>query len=147
MLRGQLQGWPKKMGSTWITRSLPLDHPASAPLRNGTRLGATLAEKDRRLIEARLTLTGRPGEQLGFAAHPTFGTVGWADLTRPGDPPTLRYVRPAVSGRVGGAWHEATAEMAFFGTPREELGDLQLRRTTRASAGWLGITITGAVDA
>jgi hypothetical protein len=91
------------MGCTWITRSLPLDHPASAPLRNGTRLGATLAVKDRRLIEARLTLTGRPGEQFGFAAHPTFGTVGWADLTRPGDPPMLRYVRPVVSGRVGGA--------------------------------------------
>jgi hypothetical protein len=37
--------------------------------------------------------------------------------------------------------------MAFLGTPREELGDRQLRRTTRASAGWLGITVAGAVDA
>ena len=25
MLRGLLQGWPKKMGSTWLTRSLPGD--------------------------------------------------------------------------------------------------------------------------
>ena len=52
MLRGQLQGWPKKMGSTWLTRSLPLEHPAAAPLRQGTRLGATLSVKDRRLVEA-----------------------------------------------------------------------------------------------
>jgi len=147
MLRGQLQGWPKKMGSTWLTRSLPLEHPAAAPLRQGTRLGATLSVKDRRLVEARLTLTGRPGEPLGFAARPTYGTVGWADLTRPADGPRLRFLRPVVSERVGGSWHEATAELAFFETPREELADLRLRAVRRASAGWLGITITGAVDA
>jgi Acetoacetate decarboxylase (ADC) len=147
MLRGQLQGWPKKMGNTWLTRSLPLDHPAGATLRQGTRLGATLSVKDRRLAEARLTLTGRPGEPIGFAARPTYGTVGWADLTRPAEPPRLRYLRPVVSERVGGVWHEATAELTFLETPREELADLRLRRATRASAGWLGITITGAAEA
>jgi len=147
MLRGLLQGWPKKLGSTWLTRSLPLDHPAAAPLRAGTRLGATLAVKDRRLAEARLELTGRAGEAIGFAARPTWGTVGWADLTRPGEPPALRYLRPVVAARTGGAWHEASAELAFHETPREELADLGLRRATRASAGWLGITITGAVAA
>src|SRR5512141_1681323 len=73
LLRGLLQGWPKKLGSTWITRSLPLDHPAAAPLRAGTRLGASLGVKDRRLAEARLVLTGRPGEPIGFAARPTWG--------------------------------------------------------------------------
>jgi Acetoacetate decarboxylase (ADC) len=147
LLRGLLQGWPKKMGSTWVTRSLPLDHPAGAPIREGTRLGATLAVKDRRLIEARLTLTGRPGEALGFTALPTYGTVGWADLTRPGELPELRHLRPAVSAKVGAGWHEATAELVFFDTPREELADLRLRRATRASAGWLGMTVTGALAA
>ena len=146
MLRGLVQGWPKKMGSTWLTRALPLDHPAAAPLRAGTRLGATLAVKDRRLAEARLELTGQPGEPIGFAARPTYGTVGWPDLTRPGEPPRLRYLRPLVSSRVGGAWHDATAELAFFDTPREELADLGLRRARRAGAGWLGITITGASE-
>jgi Acetoacetate decarboxylase (ADC) len=147
MLRGQLQGWPKKMGSTWVTRSLPLDHPAAAPLREGTRFGASLAVKDRRLAEARLELTGRPGEPLGILAHPTYGTVGWADLTRPERPPELRHVRAVISRRVGDTWHEARAELAFLEAPREELADLRLRGTTRASAGWLGITITGASDA
>ena len=73
--------------------------------------------------------------------------MGWADLTRPADGPRLRFLRPVVSERVGGSWHEATAELAFFETPREELADLRLRAVRRASAGWLGITITGAVDA
>lgn len=144
MLRGLLQGWPKKMGSTWLTRSLPIDHPAAAPLRAGTRLGASLAVKDRRLVEATLELTGRPGEPIGFAARPTWGTVGWADLTRPSEPPVLRYLRPLVSSKVGGGWHDATVAMRFLETPREELSDLGLRRATRANVGWLGITIAGA---
>ncbi len=147
LLRGLLQGWPKKMGSTWLTRSLPLDHPAAAPLRAGTRLGATLAVKDRRLVEARLELTGRPGEPLGFVARPTYGTLGFPDLTRPDRAPELRHVRSLVTGRVGDAWHEARAELAFLEAPREELAELKLRGATRASAGWVGITITGAADA
>ena len=146
MLRGQIQGWPKKMGSIWLTRSLPLDHPAAAPLRQGTRLGATLAVKDRRLVEARLELTGRKGEALGFAARPTYGTVGFPDLTRPERPPELRHLRSVVTGRVGEVWHEARAELAFLETPREELADLRLRGPTRASAGWMGMTIAGAAE-
>jgi hypothetical protein len=147
MLRGQLQGFPKKMGTTWLTRTTPLDHPAGAPLKAGTRLGATLTVKERRLVEARLALTGRPGQPLGFVARPTYGTVGWADLARPAEPPALRHVRPVVSNRVGGEWHEATSELAFLDVPREELSDLRLRRATRAAVGWVGITIQGAVDA
>jgi hypothetical protein len=144
MLRGQLQGWPKKMGSTWLTRSLPLDHPAAAPLRRGTRLGASLAVKDRRLVEARLELTGGAGEPLGILARPTYGTVGWADLTRPERPPELRHLRSTIAGKVSGPWHEASAELTFLAAPHEELSDLRLRGATRASAGWFALTITGA---
>ncbi len=144
LVRGHLQGWPKKLGSTWLTRCLPLDHPAAAPLREGTKLGATLAVKDRRLVEARLELTGRPGAALGFAARPTLLTIGFPDLTRSDRPPELRHVRSAISGRVGDTWHEAKAELRFLDTPREELADLKLRGATRASAGWMAMTITGA---
>jgi hypothetical protein len=144
LLRGQLQGWPKKMGTTWLTRSLPLDHPAAAPLRAGTRLGASLAVKDRRLVDARLELTGRPGEPLGFLARPTCGPVGLPDLTAPGRAPVPRYLRGVASARVGDAWHEARAELGFHAAPREELCDLGLRAATRASAGWFAMTVTGA---
>jgi hypothetical protein len=145
LLRGLLQGFPKKLGSTWLTRSLPLDHPAAAPLRKGTLLGASLAVKDRRLADARLALTGAPGEPLGLLARPTWGTVGWSDLTRPGEAPVLRHLRASVSGRTEAGWHEATAQLEFHAAPREELADLGLSGATRASAGWFGMTVTGAI--
>ena len=147
LLRGMLQGWPKKMGSTWLTRSLPLEHPAAAPLRAGTRLGASLAVKDRRVFDAQAELTGRPGRPLGFLAHPTLGAVGWPDLRQPDRLPDILLVKPDIAGRVGGDWHEASASLQHTLHPGEDIGLLGPLVAEDASAGWLGLTVTGARDA
>lgn len=146
LLRGLLQGWPKKLGNTWMTRSLPLDHPAAAPLKAGSPLGASLSVKDRRLVEARLRLTGRPGQPLGFLTNKVVGTVAWPDLTRPQEMPVPRFVLPAIAGKVAGDWHEAEGILALLPHPMEELSLLGEVRVTAASAGWLGMTVTGASD-
>jgi hypothetical protein len=145
LLRGLLQGWPKKIGSTWITRALPIDHPAAAPLKAGSRLGASLSVKDRRLIEATLTLTGAPGKPLGFLAHRTIGAVGWPDLTRPGTAPEPRWLLPDIRDKVSSDWHAADARLAVLPHPVEELSLLGAVEATEASVGWLGITVVGAV--
>jgi hypothetical protein len=147
LLRGLLQGWPKKMGSTWLTRSLPLEHPAAAPLRAGSRLGASLAVKDRRVLEAQASLTGQPGRALGILAHPTIGAVGWPDLRQPQRLPELVLVKPDIGQRVGAGWHEATALLRLTPHPEEEVGLLGDIVAEDASAGWVGITIAGASDA
>lgn len=147
LMRGLLQGWPKKMGSTWLTRSLPLHHPAAAPLHAGSRFGASLAVKDRRVAEARIELTGQPGRALGFLAMPTIGAVGWPDLRQPQRMPTPVLVRPEIGNRVGGEWHAATATLQLADHPHEVIGLLANVTATEASAGWLGITVTGARDA
>jgi hypothetical protein len=147
MLRGLLQGWPKKMGSTWLTRSLPLEHPAAAPLRAGSRLGASLAVKDRRVLEAQARLTGRQGRPLGFLAHPTIGAVGWPDLRQPQRLPDPVLVKPDIVQRVGGAWHEAEACVHLTAHPEEDIGLLGDIVAEEASAGWLGLTVAGARDA
>ncbi len=144
LMRGLLQGWPKKLGTTHMTRSLPLDHAAASPIRAGSRLGASLSVKDRRLVEAGLTLTGRPGLPLGFLTAPTIGTVGWADLTRPGELPRQQWVLPDIQGKVASDWHEAEATLAILPHPREELALLGQVETTGASVGWLGMTVVGA---
>ncbi|HEY3280644.1 MAG TPA: acetoacetate decarboxylase family protein [Armatimonadota bacterium] len=56
LMRGLVQGWPKQIGSTWITRANGLPSKASPVLGPGGRFGATLAAKDHRLVEARVTL-------------------------------------------------------------------------------------------
>jgi hypothetical protein len=147
LVRGLLQGWPKKMGSTWLTRSLPLDHPAAAPLRAGSKLGASLAVKDRRVLEAQATITGAPGRTLGFLAMPTIGAVGWPDLRRPNQLPEPVLVKPDIDRKVGGDWHEATASLHLMPHPDEEIGLLGNIQAADASVGWVGVTITGARDA
>lgn len=147
LLRGLLQGWPKKIGSTWLTRSLPLEHPAAAPVRAGSSIGASLAVKDRRVLEARATLTGDPGRALGFLAAPTIGAVGWPDLRQPDRLPDPLLVKPDIASRVGGQWHEATAELRLMPHPGEDLTVLGELVATDASVGWLGITVSGARDA
>jgi hypothetical protein len=147
LLRGWLQGWPKKLGSTWLTRSLPIDHPAAAPLVRGTRLGASLTVKDRRLMEAQAMLTGEPGQKLGFLAAPTIGAVGWPDVRAGGQSPEPVLLRSSVGARMDGPWHGATASLTLMPHPMEDIGLLAQVEAGAASAGWMGLTVLGALDA
>ena len=56
LMRGLVQGWPKQIGSTWITRAYDLPSRAAPVVGPGGRFGATLCVKDRRLMEAQVTL-------------------------------------------------------------------------------------------
>lgn len=145
LVRGLLQGWPKKLGSTYLTRSLPLEHVAAAPLKAGTRMGATLCVKERRLLEASLILTGKPGSPLGFLANRTIGTVGWPDLTQPTKAPALSWILPDIRNKVASDWHDAQATLNLLPHPVEELSLLGEITAVKASVGWAGITVVGAV--
>lgn len=147
LLRGMLQGWPKKMGSTWLTRSLPLDHPAAAPMQAGSRLGASLAVKDRRVFDAQASLMGQPARPLGFLRLPTIGAVGWPDLRQPQRLPVPVFVKPDIGQRVDAGWHAATASLRLTPHPEEDIGLLGEVSAEDASAGWLGITVAGTHDA
>lgn len=56
LMRGLVQGWPKQFGSTWITRAYDLPSKANPIVGPGGRFGATLAVRDHRLVEAKVTL-------------------------------------------------------------------------------------------
>ena len=144
LIRGLLQGWPKKIGTTYLTRSLPIEHPAAAPLKAGSMMGATLTVKDRRLIEATLKLTGNTGRPYGYLVNRTIGTVGWPDLTRPGEYPELKWFLPDVQGKVASDWFEAEAALRVLPHPVEELSLLGELKPEGASVGWVGISIVGA---
>ncbi|HEU5007057.1 MAG TPA: acetoacetate decarboxylase family protein [Jatrophihabitantaceae bacterium] len=148
LARGWLQGWPKKIGSVWLTRSYGLDHPAAAPIRPGTQLGASVSVKDRRLVDAGLTVTDEPAaEPIGFLAAPTFGLIAAPTLLGTPHPGTPILVRAVVDQRVVGPAAAATGKLEIYDSPRDELNLLRPRRVRRASTCCVALTITGAVAA
>ncbi len=136
LLRGWLQGLPKKLGSVWLTRSYPLAHPAAAMPAAGTRLGASLAVKDRRLAQALLTLDGRPGSRLGFLEGGLHGLDAWS-----GDVSSARLVPMAAEGHVFGPCHAARAELEILDAPRDELSALRPTRVGEASVCTVAFTV------
>ena len=144
MARGWLQGWPKKFGSVWLTRSYDLDHPAAAPARAGSRFGASLAVKDRRLAEAALTLTGEAAAPIGFLAAPSYGLVPAPSVLGAPDRGSPTLARAAVTNKVQGPAHAATGTLRFLDSPRDELALLQPKAVTAASVSTFAMTITGA---
>ena len=103
--------------------------------------------KERRLVDATVTLTGEKAERLGFLAAPTVGAVGWPDLTQPGVAATPRYLRADIVDRVESGWTRGSATLQFHDHPVEELALLGRVDATQASAGWMGITVRGAFAA
>ena len=67
--RGNIQGYPKKMGSIHQTR--PVTHGRAGPrVESGGRFGMTLAAGDRRLASATVTLTGESPANGFVNGHP-----------------------------------------------------------------------------
>jgi hypothetical protein len=130
-----------------MTRSYDLDHPAAAPVREGTRFGASLSVKDRRLAEATITLSGGAVEPIGFLAMPTFGLVGSPTLIgRPGAG-EKKLARAAAEPTTRGPAYGATGVLRFFEGPRDELSALRPRSVTAASLSTFALTVVGAIAA
>jgi acetoacetate decarboxylase len=120
LARGWHQGYPKKLGSVWMTRPVSVGQ-AGPRLAPGGRFGATLASNDRRLIEARFTITG-PSETAGFVnALPMLHHRFWPSVEA-GGPPSVDELVLIRSQDVeaGPAW-TGEAELRFHPSPTEEL--------------------------
>jgi acetoacetate decarboxylase len=135
LMRGFAQGWPKQIGSTWITRSYDLPSRATPVLGPGGKFGATLAVKERRLVEATVTLR----EQTSQLPSPSFsGAVNTRHF------PELvagLHDRPAVyelvqlksrDVQISSIW-KGEATLQIFDNPYLELPEL---RPTKVLAGY-----------
>lgn len=56
MIRGHIQGWPKQMGSIYMTREYGVPSKAAPVVGPGGQFGASCAAKDHRIITAQITL-------------------------------------------------------------------------------------------
>ncbi|MFY8106924.1 MAG: acetoacetate decarboxylase family protein [Elstera sp.] len=146
LARGWLQGWPKKMGSVWMTRSYDLVHPAAAQIKPGQAFGASLAVKDRRLAEATIRLTGDLSPPLGFFSAPTVGLVAPPSIIGGAQKGEMKLVRAQIGQKITGPAYAATGELRLFGSPRDELALLQPTEMGPASLSTFALTVEGAIE-
>jgi len=71
LMRGLIQGWPKQIGTTWITRAYDLPSKAAPMVGPGGKFGAALSVKGHRLVEAQVTLQ----KQTDSIPSPTFANA------------------------------------------------------------------------
>jgi acetoacetate decarboxylase len=71
LARGWTQGFPKKLGSIFQTRSFAAASPAAAPVASGGRFGASLSAHGERLAEACVTLRKPIENGLSLLSRPT----------------------------------------------------------------------------
>lgn len=71
LARGWAQGYPKKLGSVFQTRTFAAPSAAAAPLAPGSRFGASLAAHGERLATARIQLEERVPDPMTVFNRPS----------------------------------------------------------------------------
>lgn len=135
LMRGFTQGWPKQIGSVWITRAYDLPSKAAPIIGPGGQFGATLAVKDRRFVEATVTLQ----EQAQTLPSPGFASSVnvrlFPDLCKSGhDKPLVHDLVQLRSRDVtfGNIWR-GSSTLTILDSP---ISELQLFRPSSVGFGY-----------
>lgn len=136
LARGWALGYPKKIGSVWITRSMGVKSVASPGVEPDSVFAGTVAVKDRRIAEGHVKLTApADGSAVTFGSRPIvalrhFPSMFEGQLDRPA---VFELVRlQAENVQAGPVW-EGTADLTILDSPTEFLSEL---RPTRIGRGW-----------
>lgn len=140
LVRGLIQGYPKKLGSIAVTRAFEVGRATPAVAR-GARFAGTLAAGDRRLAEARVTLT-EPAEAPGLMTAPLIHTRLFPSWDRGRDAVAELVTGGSTDQRVHNVW-TGSAELKFFDSPTDELALLRPTEILRGYRLSFAETITG----
>ncbi len=142
LVRGYLQGYPKKLGSIHQTR--PVAVGAAGPrLEAGGRFGMTLAAADRRLATATLTLRGEV-ETGGFVnAHPMLHHRWSPRIELDGSDSLVEVVTMSGVNVELGPVYAGDATLDLFDSPTEELMLLAPREIIGGYFRSVGTTFAG----
>jgi acetoacetate decarboxylase len=142
LARGHFQGYPKKLGSIQMTRPVTVGK-AGPRLEPGGRFGATLAAYDRRLAEARFTITGQT-DDAGFVNSHAMVHSRYMPSVTPGGPPSLdELVQLKSVGGESGPIYAGDSELELFDAPGEEFALLRPREIIGATWRSVGATFVG----
>jgi acetoacetate decarboxylase len=126
LVRGWVQGFPKKLGSIHMTRQFALTSNAGPDLAPGGRFAGTLAAGDRRLAFGAVTLEGESAEGPTHNDPPLVNVRHFPRLAagRHDDPAVHELVRARSRDRSISAIWEGPAELELYAAPGEELSAL-----------------------
>ncbi|RFU48568.1 acetoacetate decarboxylase family protein [Paraburkholderia sp. DHOC27] len=71
LARGWIQGFPKRLGSVYQTRTYVAPSAAAAPVTAGGRFGASMSSNGQRLVDARVTLREPVKDPATLVSRPT----------------------------------------------------------------------------
>lgn len=122
MARGWIQGYPKKLGSVWMTRSFDLSAKASPGTRAGARYGASCSARGRELARATLALEHASESGSLHTDPPLVNVRHFARLAagRHDDPAVHELVRARSRDRSVSTVWEGAATLELFDAPGEE---------------------------
>lgn len=126
LVRGWIQGFPKKLGSIHITRSYDIPSRAAPQVGPGGRFAGTLASNDRRLACGVVTLERPSAEGPTHNAPPLMNVRHFPRLAKGhhNDPAIHELVRARSHNRaVGNVW-EGTGHLELYPAPNEEHASL-----------------------
>ena len=124
LARGWYQGYPKKLGSIWMTRQV-LVGKAGSRLEAGGRFGATLQANDHRLADATLMLSGT-SVTGGFVNALPMLHSRWMPSIVPSEPDVLSELVTMRSEDVDlGPVYTGKPTVELYDAPGEELAALR----------------------
>jgi len=123
LVRGWIQGFPKKLGRIELTRSFPLSSPAAPAEGPGGRFAGTLTANERRLAWAAVTLERRSETGPTHNSPPIVNVRHFPRLEagRHDDPAVHELVRARSRDRSVSTIWEGKAELELYDAPHEEL--------------------------
>ena len=122
LARGWIQGFPKKLGEVWMTRTFNLQTRAAPALAPGSRFGATCSARGRQLATARVTLREPSATGSVHTDPPIVNVRHFPRLAagRHDDPQVHELVRSRSRDRSVSEIWEGDAELELFDAPGEE---------------------------
>jgi acetoacetate decarboxylase len=133
LVRGWIQGWPKKLGTVHTTRTFGLPTPAAPLVEPGARFAGTLSVGGRRIAEGSVTLEGVSEDPQYLGRRPIvnvrhFPQLASAQQRRPAVHELVRSILGDVQRSE--VW-EGSCQLAFFDAPDQELSALNPVRVGR----------------
>jgi len=123
LARGWAQGFPKKLGSTFQTRTHAAPSPAASPVEPGARFGASVSTHGYRLADARVTLRKPVADPFTVFNRPTALVRYFPRLAKgQQDQPAVNELTVSVTDdlKLVDLWR-GEGQLSFPSAPGEEL--------------------------